>query len=110
MLRKRWLTLGAWALLAGGVAQADDKGAPPARLPSGTAPPAAGLPALAPTLLQEPPAPDAPATPGAPDGSSMPQTREQQFETEQGTPPAEGGYGPTPLPDVKILQNQIFGK
>ena len=110
MFRKRWLTLGAWALLAGGASQADAQAPPPGKLPAGTTPPAAGAPAPSPVFLQEPPAPDTPATPGTPDGGGAPETRQQQFGTEEGTPPAEGGYGPTPLPDVKILQNLIFGK
>src|SRR5581483_2448397 len=107
MFRKRWLTLGAWALLAGGLARADDKVAPPSKLPAGATPPPAGAPALAPTILQEPPAP---GTPGAPDsGPAAPETRQQQLGTEEGTPPPEEALGPTPLPDVKILQELLFG-
>src|SRR5262249_38310490 len=107
MFRKRWLTLGAWALLAGGASQADAQAPPPGKLPAGTTPPPAGAPAPPPRLLQQPPAP---ATPGTQEGGGAREPRQKELGTEEGTPPAEGGYGPTPLPDVKILQNLIFGK
>jgi hypothetical protein len=100
MLRKRWLTLGAWALLAGGLAHADDKVAPPGK-------PLAGAPA--PTVLQQQPAPGTPGSSGTPEAAPVPETRQQQFATEEGNPPPEETYGPTPLADVKILQGLLFG-
>ena len=95
MLRKRWLTLGAWALLAGSVAQADDKVVPPSKLPAGSQAP--------PMILQGNP------LNGTPDGTGVPETRQQQFAPEEGNPPPDETYGATPLADVKILQNLIFG-
>jgi hypothetical protein len=101
MLRKRWLSLGALVLL-GGVAQAQDR----PLFPSPTAPARQLTPTQAPA--PQPPPPDLGA-PAGPEGSSAPETRQQQFGAEEGAPPAEGAYGPTPLGDVKILQNLIFG-
>jgi hypothetical protein len=108
MLRKRWLAFGAAALVAGGVVRADDKVAPPGKLPAVATPPAVTTqtpaPSLVPTFFQ--PAPSN----GTPGGVSAPEGREQLFAAEEGTPPAEGSYGPTPLADVKILQNLLFGE
>jgi hypothetical protein len=102
MFRKRWLSLGAVVLL-GGVAQAQDR----PLFPSPAFPARQVTPTQAPS--PQPPPPDV-ATPAGPEGGSAPETRQQLFGAEEGTPPAEGAYGPTPLIDVKILQNLIFGE
>jgi hypothetical protein len=101
MLRKRWLTLGALALL-GGVAQAQDRPLFPS--------PADTVRQLTPTQAPAPqPTPPDGGASASPEGASAPETRQQQFGAEEGTAPAEGAYGPTPLGDVKILQNLLFG-
>src|SRR5947209_3102886 len=103
MLRKRWLSLGALALL-GGVAQAQDKGRP------------ASLPLAPPPTRQvlQADTPDKPAPPavlqgqpstGNPDGAIL---SESGGAPVGGVPPqdapaaTEETYGPTPLGDVKI--------
>jgi hypothetical protein len=102
MFRKRWLSLGALALL-GGVAQAQDR----AVFPFPTAPARQVFPTQAPA--PQPTPPDV-AAPFSPEGATGLETRQQQIGPAEGTPPAEGAYGPTPLTDVKILQNLLFGE
>jgi Putative beta-barrel porin-2, OmpL-like. bbp2 len=101
MLRNRWLSLGALALL-GGAVQAQDR----QLFPSPTSPALQVVPTQAPALQPTQPEVGAPA---GPEGTSAPETRQQLFGNEEGAPPAAGAYGPTPLTDVKILQNLIFG-
>jgi hypothetical protein len=110
MLRKRWLSLGAFTLL-GGVAQAQDKAAlpilpltpPPARTVMQADPPS--KPAPPPVLGGQP-------STGNPDGAIL---NESGGAPVGGVPPqdapaaTEGKWGPTPLGDVKVLQNLIFG-
>jgi hypothetical protein len=87
--------------LLGGAVHAQD------RVPSGISAPPAGAPRVffTPAPDTAPPA-DTPIA-GAPAGA--PEGRAQLFAAEEGQPAPEGAYGPTPLADVKILQNLIFG-
>ncbi len=108
MLRKRWLSLGALALLGGGAAQAQDVFPSPLN-------PAPRQPALL-TQAPEPakPLPNG-ATPSAAGSPGALQAESGGF-TVGGVPPqdepaaTEETYGPTPLGDVKILQNLLFGE
>jgi hypothetical protein len=107
MLRKRWLSLGALALL-GGAVQAQDRVLTPSPTPLFGAPPV--IFTQAPGQAEPPMAPEGGIAPGTPEGGGAPQTREQGIAAGEGEPSPEGAYGPTPLADVKILQNLLFGE
>jgi hypothetical protein len=111
MLRKRWLSLGALVLL-GGVAQAQDKGAP-STLPLAPPPARPALTADTPAKPAPPKVLEGKPAPGNPDGAIA---VESGGAPVGGVPPedapaaSEEKYGPTPLGDVKILQELLFGK
>ncbi len=114
MLRKRWLSLGALALL-GGIAHAQDKATLPSLTPTPPARPVAQADTPAKPLPPTNPPPailNGQPAPGNPDGSIG---AEAGGAPVGGVPPQdapaaeESSYGPTPLGNVKILQNLIFG-
>jgi len=114
MLRKSKLGLGL-ALFLGGAMTAKGQQVPPTSIPpsnSGPVPVVQGAVAMLPAAQGDPKTLPAPggkeATP--PVTGPLPETQQTQIATEEGrAAPDEGGWGPTPLTKVNIINSLLWG-